>query len=63
MKLLLGGLATVWLMIAQTAPADRNSQIAHEQLLAKARRGRIDIYFEGDSITRRRGGDRLSATA
>jgi hypothetical protein len=32
---------------------DRNSQIAHEQLLAKARQGRIDIYFEGDSITRR----------
>jgi len=29
--------------------------IAHEQLLAKARQGRIDIYFEGDSITRRWG--------
>jgi len=34
---------------------DRNSQIAHAQLLEKARRGRIDIYFEGDSITRRWG--------
>ncbi|HTS64062.1 MAG TPA: GDSL-type esterase/lipase family protein [Candidatus Acidoferrales bacterium] len=35
--------------------ADKNSQIAHEQLLAKAKQGRIDIYFEGDSITRRWG--------
>ena len=34
---------------------DRNSQIAHEQLLDKARRGRIDVYFAGDSITRRWG--------
>ena len=35
--------------------ADRNSRIAHAQLVEKARRGRIDIYFEGDSITRRWG--------
>src|SRR5208283_3128799 len=35
--------------------ADTNSQIAHEQLLAKSRQGRIDVYFEGDSITRRWG--------
>jgi lysophospholipase L1-like esterase len=35
--------------------ADRNSQIAHEQLLDKARRGGIDLYFVGDSITRRWG--------
>jgi lysophospholipase L1-like esterase len=34
---------------------DNNSQAAHEQLLAKAKQGRIDIYFEGDSITRRWG--------
>jgi len=34
---------------------DRNSQIAHEQLVEKARRGGIDIYFAGDSITRRWG--------
>jgi len=34
---------------------DRNSQIAHIQLLEKARKGGIDIYFEGDSITRRWG--------
>jgi lysophospholipase L1-like esterase len=35
--------------------SDRNSQIAHEQLLAKARAGGIDVYFLGDSITRRWG--------
>lgn len=35
--------------------ADRNSMRAHEQLLEKARKGRIDVYFEGDSITRRWG--------
>lgn len=34
---------------------DANSQTAHEQLLDKARRGGVDIYFEGDSITRRWG--------
>jgi lysophospholipase L1-like esterase len=33
--------------------SDRDSGIAHEQLLEKAKGGRIDIYFEGDSITRR----------
>jgi lysophospholipase L1-like esterase len=43
-------------------PADRaaprtdpNSMLAHEQLVAKARLGRIDVYFEGDSIVRRWG--------
>ena len=35
--------------------SDRNSMIAHEELLQKAKTGRIDIYFEGDSITRRWG--------
>src|SRR5215470_13079091 len=34
---------------------DQNSLAAHAQLLEKARKGRIDIYFEGDSITRRWG--------
>jgi lysophospholipase L1-like esterase len=34
---------------------DRNSLTAHAQLLEKAQRGGIDIYFEGDSITRRWG--------
>jgi lysophospholipase L1-like esterase len=44
------------------APADRpaprtdeNSMIAHRELLAKSKQGRIDVYFEGDSITRRWG--------
>ena len=44
------------------APADRpaprtdqNSMTAHAQLLEKAKQGRIDIYFEGDSIVRRWG--------
>jgi lysophospholipase L1-like esterase len=37
------------------ARTDRNSQLAHQQLLAKARQGRIDVYFLGDSITRRWG--------
>jgi lysophospholipase L1-like esterase len=35
--------------------ADRNSMLAHEQLLEKAKKGRIDLYFLGDSITRRWG--------
>src|SRR5712692_2048326 len=35
--------------------SDRNSQLAHEQLIEKARRGKIDVYFVGDSITRRWG--------
>jgi len=34
---------------------DANSLVAHSQLLAKARKGGIDLYFEGDSITRRWG--------
>jgi lysophospholipase L1-like esterase len=37
------------------ARSDRNSRLAHEQLLAKTRQGRIDVYFAGDSITRRWG--------
>jgi lysophospholipase L1-like esterase len=49
---------------AQTPPAaadqpvprtDRNSMTAHAQLLDKAKKGGIDVYFEGDSITRRWG--------
>jgi lysophospholipase L1-like esterase len=40
----------------QAAPrTDQNSALAHSQLLEKAKQGRIDIYFEGDSITRRWG--------
>ncbi len=34
---------------------DPNSLTAHAQLLEKRTKGRIDVYFEGDSITRRWG--------
>ncbi len=34
---------------------DTNSLVAHSQLLVKAKQGGIDVYFEGDSITRRWG--------
>jgi lysophospholipase L1-like esterase len=37
------------------ARTDQNSMVAHAQLLEKTKKGRIDIYFEGDSITRRWG--------
>jgi lysophospholipase L1-like esterase len=48
---------------AQRAPAarvarprtDANSRTAHEELLRKAKQGRIDVYFVGDSIARRWG--------
>lgn len=49
---------------AQTTPppadlaaprTDPNSLIAHEQMLDKAKKDHINIYFEGDSITRRWG--------
>lgn len=35
--------------------ADQNSMTAHAQLLEKAKQGRIDVYFVGDSIVRRWG--------
>ena len=35
--------------------SDKNSQLAHGQLLEKAKQGGIDLYFLGDSITRRWG--------
>ena len=34
---------------------DQNSRTAHAQLLQKAKQGRIDVYFVGDSIVRRWG--------
>ena len=34
---------------------DANSLLAHQQLIQKARQGGIDVYFVGDSITRRWG--------
>jgi lysophospholipase L1-like esterase len=57
--------AIVCPLLAQTGtsvpadePAERTdsgSHAAHQQLLAKRSQGPIDIYFEGDSITRRWG--------
>lgn len=38
-----------------TPRSDANSMLAHQQLVAKARAGGIDLYFLGDSITRRWG--------
>ena len=60
--LLAGAVALTALAQAPAVPADQalsrtdqNSLTAHSQLLEKARKGGIDIYFEGDSITRRWG--------
>ncbi|HNX04290.1 MAG TPA: GDSL-type esterase/lipase family protein [Opitutales bacterium] len=36
-------------------PWNENGKIAHQQLVEKAKQGTIDVYFEGDSITRRWG--------
>jgi lysophospholipase L1-like esterase len=59
MKTVFAVLAIPLVALAQTevpvSRADANSQLAHKQLLAKTKQGRIDIYFEGDSITRRWG--------
>ena len=59
MKLLLASIGAVSLMWAQADQprprTDKNSQLAHEQLLQKKAQGQIDIYFEGDSIARRWG--------
>jgi lysophospholipase L1-like esterase len=54
----LSGYVTAQIQTSADQPAprtDRNSSVAHEQLLEKATQGGIDIYFEGDSITRRWG--------
>jgi len=59
LKTVLSFFAVVVAVLAQadqpTPRTDKNSQLAHEQLLQKAKSGRIDAYFEGDSITRRWG--------
>lgn len=42
--------------VFQSSPrTDTNSQLAHLQLVEKAKKGGIDVYFVGDSITRRWG--------
>lgn len=62
MKVVLAFIAIASIVQAQSVPAgqpaprtDTNSKLAHEQLLAKAKQGRTDVYFEGDSIARRWG--------
>jgi lysophospholipase L1-like esterase len=45
----------VWAADQPVPRTDPNSATAHAQLLDKARRGGIDVYFAGDSITRRWG--------
>jgi lysophospholipase L1-like esterase len=49
--------AAVWQLPADQPVfrMDPNSLVAHSQLLAKAKQGRTDVYFEGDSFTRRWG--------
>jgi lysophospholipase L1-like esterase len=49
--------ATPWELPADQAVfrTDANSLVAHSQLIKKAKQGGIDVYFEGDSITRRWG--------
>src|SRR6516164_98737 len=38
----------------QPAPrTDANSKLAHQQMVENLKKGRIDVYFVGDSITRR----------
>jgi lysophospholipase L1-like esterase len=54
----IGYLAPPLPLIATDVPVprtDANSLVAHSQLIEKAKKGGIDIYFEGDSITRRWG--------
>ena len=56
LPLLISALLIVQAKAYEPAPrTDQNSMTAHAQLLEKARTGRIDIYFVGDSITRRWG--------
>jgi len=45
----------VWPADRPAPRADPNSLVAHAQLVEKAKAGRIDVYFVGDSITRRWG--------
>jgi lysophospholipase L1-like esterase len=44
-----------WPADKATPRTDSNSMLAHRQLLAKRTQGKIDVYFEGNSITRRWG--------
>ena len=52
---LLAGRAPIERADVATPRTDENSRRAHEDLLAKRKAGKIDVYFLGDSITRRWG--------
>src|SRR4051812_30513385 len=52
---LVAGRAPIERADVPVARSDANSKLAHEQLLAKRTQGKIDVYFMGDSITRRWG--------
>lgn len=47
--------APVRAQIGPVQRTDSNSALAHQQLIEKTKRGKIDVYFTGDSITRRWG--------
>lgn len=46
---------TPWPADKATPRTDSNSMLAHQQLLEKRTKGKIDVYFMGNSITRRWG--------
>lgn len=52
---MLYGLSRPCLPIGRRRARTRTRILAHQQLLAKSKQGHIDVYFEGDSITRRWG--------
>jgi cephalosporin-C deacetylase-like acetyl esterase/lysophospholipase L1-like esterase len=52
---LVAGRAPIERADVATPRTDRNSVLAHDLLLAKRKAGQIDVYFMGDSITRRWG--------
>jgi hypothetical protein len=49
------GWQETWPADKPTPRTDANSMLAHQQLLAKRTQGKIDVYFEGNSIVRRWG--------
>ena len=51
----LGGAPARFATTVPTPRTDANSVLAHEDLVRKAGAGVIDVYFIGDSITRRWG--------
>ena len=54
---------TSWLVDKPMARTDANSVLAHQQLLEKKTKGKIDVYFVGNSITRRWGCHAITRTS